>query len=156
MQVCAVLTEGWWKVLWVWVSEEGGAKASRQVRRVVVTKMSEPGFFIFGHTMQQVGLPGGTAAKYLPAKCRRHRRRGLVPGSGTTPGEGSGDPLWYYYLENSMNRGACWDTVCGVRKSWKQLSMCTHTASGTSQRRSRTVLPAVDVQSLNHWTTREV
>ena len=58
-------------------------------------------FFIFGHTMQEVGFPGGTVAKYLPAKCRRHRRRGLIPGSGRTPGEGNGNPFWYYYLENS-------------------------------------------------------
>ena len=36
---------------------------------------------------------------------------GSISGSGTTPGEGSGNPLWYYYLENSMNRGAWWAAV---------------------------------------------
>ena len=31
---------------------------------------------------------------------------GSIPGSGRTPGEGSGTPLHYYCLENLMDRGA--------------------------------------------------
>ena len=31
---------------------------------------------------------------------------GLIPGSGRSPGEGNGNPLQYYCLENSMDRGA--------------------------------------------------
>jgi len=31
---------------------------------------------------------------------------GLIPGSGRSPGEGNGNPLWYSCLENSMDRGA--------------------------------------------------
>ena len=31
---------------------------------------------------------------------------GLIPGSGTSPGEGTGNPLQYSCLENSMDRGA--------------------------------------------------
>ena len=31
---------------------------------------------------------------------------GSIPGSGRSPGEGSGNPLRYYYLENPMDRGA--------------------------------------------------
>ena len=31
---------------------------------------------------------------------------GLIPGSGRSPGEGNGNPLWYSCLENSMGRGA--------------------------------------------------
>ena len=30
---------------------------------------------------------------------------GLVPGLGRSPGEGNGNPLQYYGLENPMNRG---------------------------------------------------
>ena len=30
--------------------------------------------------------------------------------------EGNGNPLWYYCLENPMNRGAWWTAVCGVAK----------------------------------------
>ena len=28
----------------------------------------------------------------------------LIPGSGRSPGEGNGNPLQYFYLENSMDR----------------------------------------------------
>ena len=31
---------------------------------------------------------------------------GSVPGLGRSPGEGNGNPLQYYCLENSMDRGA--------------------------------------------------
>ena len=33
---------------------------------------------------------------------------GLIPGWGRSCGEGKGYPLWYSYLENSMDRGAWW------------------------------------------------
>ena len=47
---------------------------------------------------------------------------GLIPGSGRSPGEGNGNPLQYYYLQNSMDRGAWWATVHGVAKSRTRLS----------------------------------
>ena len=31
---------------------------------------------------------------------------GSIPGSGRSPGEGKGNPLQYYCLENPMDRGA--------------------------------------------------
>ena len=31
---------------------------------------------------------------------------GSIPGSGRSPGEGNGNPLQYYFLENPMDRGA--------------------------------------------------
>ena len=40
-----------------------------------------------------------------------------IPGSGISPGEQSGYPLWYSYLENSMDRGPWWATVHGVTKN---------------------------------------
>ena len=33
---------------------------------------------------------------------------GSIPGSGRSPGEGNGNPLQYYCLENSMDEGAGW------------------------------------------------
>ena len=42
---------------------------------------------------------------------------GLVPGSGRSPEEGNGNPLQYSCLENPMDRGAWWATVCGVAES---------------------------------------
>ena len=43
---------------------------------------------------------------------------GLIPGSGSSPGEGNGNPLQYSFLENSMDRGAWQATVHRVAKSW--------------------------------------
>ena len=42
---------------------------------------------------------------------------GLIPGLGTSPGEGNDNPLQYSCLENSMERGAWWTTVHGAAKS---------------------------------------
>ena len=47
---------------------------------------------------------------------------GLIPGPGISPGEGSGNPLQYSYLENSMERRAWWAIVPGVAKSQTRLS----------------------------------
>ena len=52
---------------------------------------------------------------------------GSIPGSGRSPGEGNGNPLWYSCLENPMDRGAWWAAVHGVAKSWTQLSDFTFT-----------------------------
>ena len=45
-----------------------------------------------------------------------------IPGLGRSPGEGNAYPLYYFCLENSMDRAACWATVHGVSKSWTCLS----------------------------------
>ena len=39
-----------------------------------------------------------------------------IPGSGKPLGEGNDYPLWYFCLENSMDRGAWWAIVNGVSK----------------------------------------
>ena len=51
---------------------------------------------------------------------------GLIPGSGRSPGEGSGSPPRYSCLENPMNRGAWQATVHGVAKDLvtKQQQQC--------------------------------
>ena len=36
--------------------------------------------------------------------------------SGRSPGGGRGNPLQYSYLENSMDRGACWALIHRVAK----------------------------------------
>ena len=40
-----------------------------------------------------------------------------IPGAGRFPGEENGNPLWYSWLENSMDRGAWQATVHRVTKS---------------------------------------
>ena len=47
---------------------------------------------------------------------------GLIPGLGRCPGGGHGNPLQYFYPENSMDRGASWATVHGASKSRTLLS----------------------------------
>ena len=47
---------------------------------------------------------------------------GSIPGLGISPGEGNRYPLQYSGLENSLDRGAWRATVCGMAKSWTQLS----------------------------------
>ena len=42
---------------------------------------------------------------------------GLIPGLERSPGEGNGNPLQYYSLENPMDRGAWQATVHGLSKS---------------------------------------
>ena len=50
---------------------------------------------------------------------------GSSPGLGRSPGEGNGNPLQYYCLENPMDRGAWEAIVYGVTKSWTRLSNFT-------------------------------
>ena len=47
---------------------------------------------------------------------------GSIPGSGRSPGDRNGNPLWYSCLGNPMNRGPWQATVCGFTKNWTQLS----------------------------------
>ena len=47
---------------------------------------------------------------------------GSIPGLGRSPGEGNGNPLQDYCLENPMDRGAWWAAVHGVAKSRTRLS----------------------------------
>ena len=49
------------------------------------------------------GFSDGSVEKNLPATARD---MGLIPGWGWSPGEGSGNPLQFSCLGNSMNRGA--------------------------------------------------
>ena len=62
-----------------------------------------------------MGSPGGAAVKKLPAHYRDTRDMGSIPGSGSSPGVGDGNPQQYSCLENSMDRGV-WQ-VHGVAKN---------------------------------------
>ena len=60
-----------------------------------------------------LGFPGGSVVKNLPANAGD---MGSISGSRRSPGEGNDNPLQYFNLGNSMDRGAWWATVCGVTK----------------------------------------
>ena len=64
--------------------------------------------------MLLLGFPGGSEVK---ASARNAGDPGLIPGSGTSPGEGNGNLLQYSCLKNPMDGGAWWTTVHGVAKS---------------------------------------
>ena len=65
------------------------------------------------------GFPGGSDGKESACNAREP---GLIPGSGSSPGEGNGYTLQYSCLENPMDRGVWWATVHGVTKSRTQLN----------------------------------
>ena len=54
--------------------------------------------------------------KNPPARAGDIRDSGLIPGSGTSPGGGHGNPLQYSCLENPMDRGGWRATVRGVTR----------------------------------------
>ena len=65
------------------------------------------------------GFPGGSDSE--ESTCNAGDP-GSIPGLGRSPGEGNGNPLQCSCLKNSMDRGAWWATVHGVKKSQTQLS----------------------------------
>ena len=67
---------------------------------------------------QQLDFPGGSDGK---ASAYDAGDLGSIPGLGRSPGEGNGNPLQYYCLENPMDRGAWQATVHGVTKSRTRL-----------------------------------
>ena len=69
--------------------------------------------------MGSAGFPGGSEVK---ASASNAGDLGFIPGSGRSPGEGNGNPLQYFCLENPMDRGAWWATVHGIAKSRARLS----------------------------------
>ena len=52
------------------------------------------------------GFPGGPHGREPACRCRRHKRCGLTPGSGRSPGGGDGNPLQHSCLEDPMDWGS--------------------------------------------------
>ena len=59
------------------------------------------------------GLPSWLSGKESSCQCRRCKRRG----SRRSPGVGNDNPLQYSCLEDFMDTGTWWATVCGVAES---------------------------------------
>ena len=66
---------------------------------------------------EKMSFPGGSVVKNPPANAGDARDAGSISGSGRSPGVGTGNPLQYSCLENSMDREAWLATVHGVAKS---------------------------------------
>ena len=63
------------------------------------------------HLYLEVWASGGSVVKNMPANAAKV---GSVPGLGRFPEEGNGNPLQYFCLGNSTDRGAWQTTVHGV------------------------------------------
>ena len=66
-----------------------------------------------------MGFPGSSDGK---VSAYNAGDPGSIPGSGRSPGEGNDNPLLYFGLENSMDRGTWQATVHGITKSRTRLS----------------------------------
>ena len=78
------------------------------------------------HTHYVLGFPGGASGKEPSCQSRRCNRRRFDPWVGKIPWRGHVNPLQYYCLENTMDKGAWRAIVHRVSKSqtWvKCLSM---------------------------------
>ena len=72
-----------------------------------------------------MGFPGGSDGKESACNLRD---LGSISEWGRSPGEGNGNPLQYFCLENPMDRGVWQTTVLGIAESdmTEQLT-CAHT-----------------------------
>ena len=100
-----------------------------QIARATLTSLTPgtltPSIYILVRT-HTGGFPGGAVVKNLPTNPGGTRDMGPIPGSGRAPGVGNGNPLQYFWLENSIDRGAWQAIVHEVKKSWTQWSRHTH------------------------------
>ena len=63
--------------------------------------------------MSTLCFPDGSDGKESACSARDSAS---IPGSGRSPGEGNGNPIQYYCLENSMEKGTWRATVHGGGK----------------------------------------
>ena len=93
--------------------------------------------------------------KNLPANAEDVREAGSIPGSGRSPGEGSGNPLQYPCLENHMGRGAWRAAVHRVTKSQRRFSNSATTESGQIRHCAGRCVRMVE-GCLGHWGVRRL
>ena len=72
------------------------------VRPGLLALSEDNDFGLYMHSHSE-DFPGGSDGK---ASVYNVGDQGLIPGSGRSPGEGNGNPLQYYCLENPMDGGA--------------------------------------------------
>ena len=70
-------------------------------------------FYLRKKERSMLGFPGGSVIKNPPANAGVPDS---IPGSGRSPGEGTGNPLQYSCLENSIDKGAWWAVVHGSQR----------------------------------------
>ena len=73
--------------------------------------------------LPQADFPGGSVGENLPTMQETQQEMWVQFWAGKTPWRRKWLPLRCSYLENPMDRGACWATVHGVAK---ELGMTEH------------------------------
>ena len=66
-----------------------------------------------GLFIPSLSFPSGSVVENPPASARD---AGSIPGLGSSPGVGNGNPFQYCCLGNAMDRGAWWTTIHQVVK----------------------------------------
>ena len=72
--------------------------------------------------------------KNLPTNTGNSREIGSIPGSGRSSGEGNGNLLQCYCLENPRDGGAWWAAVSGVAQSRTRLKRLSSSSSSMTNR----------------------
>ena len=93
-------------------------------------------------------FPGGSDGK---ASVYNAGDPGSIPGMGRSPGEGNGNPLRDFSLENPMDRGAWRAMVCRVAKSWTRLKQLS--TQGMLISCFRYSLSSLVAQTVKHLST---
>ena len=83
------------------------------------------------------GLPQWLRGKGSTCNAEDSGDTGSVPGWGSSPGGGHGNPLQCSCLENPTDRGACWATVHRVTKE-SEMNEATEHACNTTIKKKQT------------------
>ena len=75
------------------------------------------------------GLPSSKESVY---QCRRYKRCGFNPWVRKIPWRRKWQPTPVFLLENPMDRGGWWATVCGITKSQTTEQLSIHTCTNLS------------------------
>ena len=80
-----------------------------------------------GDTRLCIGVPAGSVAKNPPANAGAAGDVGSIPGLGSSPGGGNGNPLQCSCLGSPMDRGSWRATAHGVREldPTERLTLCS-------------------------------
>ena len=73
------------------------------------------------------GLQVAAAVKNAPASAGDMKEAGSIPGSGRAPGEDNDNRLQHSCLENPVDRGARWATICHTELNTTEATQHMHT-----------------------------
>ena len=105
---------------WLWAQRglQPGWRAPQVESRSGCTQCRGPGV-TWGFCVPVLGVggfPGGSVVENSPASAGGTGCTGSAPSSGSSPGEGNGNPLQYSCLGNPRGRGAWWTSLWGLER----------------------------------------